>query len=123
MAQGGTYRIDNEEFPAPVAGWEEQPIAAGLDAMPIQTSYRVHTWRWRTLDGYYAEKLFAAYDGQQSTRTPPGVVETDPYDGTGAELTYGTTEYIDVVIRSLSTRERGLPHYNNLEITFEIYVE
>lgn len=118
----GAYRIASVDFPAPITGWDENPIDVGLDDFPINSSYRTHFWRWRGLPGYWAELLFAAYDNQQTNRTAPASIETDPYDGTGAEETYGTTTYTNVRIAGLSTRTRGLPHYDDVTVTFVIYV-
>ena len=56
MASGGTYRIEsttlNKEFPAPPeTSWEEQPVAAGLNGIPVNSSYKIHTWTFENMLG------------------------------------------------------------------------
>lgn len=121
MATGGSYRIETEEFPAPQTGWDEQKLGGALDGFGINTSYRIHRWQWRQLDGERAIALFAAYDNQQANRA--GVsIETDPYDASLSVENYGTQRYTNVVIQSISERRRGLPHYQDIEVVFEVYV-
>lgn len=120
---GGTYRINNTVFSAPTSTrWQEQTVAAGLNGIPINISYRQHIWSWTMLPGEEAEALFALFDAQQSANTQPDTLETDPYDASGAEEVYGTQEYNDFVILSLSPRTRGLPFYDDVQIAFEVYV-
>ena len=118
----GTYRIGSVDFPVPTTSWGEQAIGTGLDDFPINNSYRIHIWQLGDLPGDIAEQLFAAYDTQQTNRVGPSVLETDPYDGTGADLDYGTEEYSDVRIQSINPRTRGLPNYSNMQVTFEVLV-
>ena len=120
MAIGGTYRINNNEFPAPITNWTEQLIAGGLNAIPILSLYRIHTWQWSELSGEIVETLFGLFESQQSANAQLAALETDPYDATGAELAYGTTAYIDFIIQSLSPRRRGLPQYQDVTVTFEV---
>jgi hypothetical protein len=120
---GGTYRIDDQDFPAPDStNWEESPIADGLNVIPILSSYRVHTWNWSEMDGCDFERLIDLFDEQQDGNAQLGVLETDPYGVTLSDAKYGTTEYADFVIVSLSPRVRGLPHYGNVSVSFEVYV-
>ena len=49
MASGGSYRIQstslNKEFEVPPeTSWTEQEISIGLNGIPINTSYKIHTW-------------------------------------------------------------------------------
>ncbi len=118
----GNYRVNSTDFPVPTTRWEEQPIAPGLDGIPILTSYKIHTWNWPFLIGEVAETLFSLFDSQQSSGTPPLILETDPYDGSLADETYGTQTYLDFTMLSLSARTRGLPFYDDVTVTFEVYV-
>ena len=123
MATGGSYRLGSSDFPAPLSTtWDEQGIGTGLDNFPINNSFRIHMWRWADFPGEFAELIFSAFDTQQRNRSAPTVIETDPYDGTGADEDYGTTEYNNVKIMSVTPRTRGLPHYESMEITFEVFV-
>ena len=119
---GGSYRINQTDFPAPATTWEERPIAQGLNGISVNSAYKQHRWRWKMLGGETVINLFALFDNQQSGVTPITSIETDPYDASGANLNYGTVEYTDVVMVSMSSRTRGLPHYEDLEIVFEVYV-
>lgn len=118
----GNYRIDTTFFPVPATSWEEQPIALGLNGLPINTSYRIHTWNWSNLDGEIAELVFAKFAAQQSSGQQLDELETDPYDASLATERYGTTTYTDFVIREISPRNRGLPFYDSVTITFEVYI-
>ena len=121
-AVNGTYRINSTLFPAPITSWEEQSIASGLNGIPILSSYRIHRWELGELDGSFAEVLFSLFDSQQSGNAQLTTLETDPYDASRWDERYGTTEYTDFVIQSLSPRTRGLPFYRDLAVTFEVYV-
>jgi hypothetical protein len=118
----GAYKINDVEFPVPTTRWEEQPVAAGLNGISILSSYRTHVWSWPFLDGAVAEQLFALYDQQQSTNTPLTSIETDPYDASGSSEIYGTVSYTNFTILSVGTRTRGLPFYDDVSLTAEIYV-
>lgn len=118
----GNYRIDDTFFPVPATSWEDQAIAVGLNGIPINASYKLHTWNWSSLDGEIAQLVFAKFDSQQSSGAQLNELETDPYDASLATERYGTTTYTDFVIRSISPRSRGLPFYDNVSITFEIYI-
>lgn len=118
----GSYRIDDNKFPAPISTrWEEQPLASGLNGIPVLASYRLHTWNWPLLDGEFAQMLFDIFDDQQAG-TSPAVLETDPYDASLYNSKYGTYEYSDFVILSISPRTRGLPFYDDVSVVFEVYV-
>lgn len=118
----GNYRIDDVIFPVPATAWQEQPIAIGLNGLPINTSYRVHSWNWTNLDGSIARQIFAAFDTQQSAGVAPSELETDPYDASLVDERYGTTVYTDFLIKEISPRARSLPFYDSIVITFEVYV-
>ena len=54
MASGGSYRIQstslNKEFEVPPeTAWTEQEISIGLNGIPINTSYKIHTWTFSNL--------------------------------------------------------------------------
>ncbi len=110
------------DIPAPVTTWQEQPIVTGLDRIAVYNSYRIHRWTWPNLPGELAILLFAAFDNQQANRTQPSLLETDSYTGEDSVEGYGTTEYTDVTITEMSSRERGLPHYQGLSMSFEVYI-
>lgn len=118
----GVYRINDTDFPAPITRWEEQPIASGLNGVPILSSYRLHTWNYAQLESSYAEELYALFAAQQSGNAAVGAIETDPYDASGANSEYGTSQYTDAVILSVGARTRGLPMYDDVTVTFEVYV-
>lgn len=119
----GTYRIDDQDFPAPDSTrWDESPIADGLNIIPVLSSYRVHTWNFNGMDGCDFERLIDLFDEQQDGNAQLTTLETDPFDVSLSDAKYGTTEYSDFVIIELSPRARGLPHYDNVTISFEVYI-
>lgn len=117
----GAYRINSIDLPVPITSWEEQPIASGLNGIPILSSYRRHTWRYDQLESYYAELLYNLFNTQQSGNSQLDSIETDPYDASGALDTYGTTTYTDAIIQSVGARTRGMPNYEDVTIVFEVY--
>jgi hypothetical protein len=107
MATGGTYRIEsttlNKEFPAPPeTAWDEQPIAAGLNGIPINSGYKVHTWQFENMLGSDFDDL-ASLESDQSCDE------------------YGTKKYTDFFIQNIAPRTRGLPLYQSVTITFEVF--
>ena len=122
----GNWRIKSSTlevlFPAPLTAWQEQPIAAGLNGIPVNSSYRQHTWQWSQLESYWANLLFELFEDQQEANSALEVLETDPYDASLALSTYGTQEYTDFVILNVSNRTRGLPNYDDVTVIFEVYV-
>lgn len=126
MATGGTYRIEsttlNKEFYPDSTSWEEQPIAAGLNGIPVNSSYRQHTWNLGDMLGSDYDDLAALYDEQQSGNAQLTTVETDPYPSNLSCDSYGTKTYDDFVILSIGPRTRGLPLYTGVVVTFEIFV-
>lgn len=126
MASGGTYKITSGstvwEAPAPVeTNWEDQPIDMGLNGIPILAGYRLHTWNIGELEGCQFDDLLSLIASQQSGNSQLSVLETDPYDATLQDTDYATTTYTDFIIRPIP-RQRGLPHYQNVTVTFEIFV-
>lgn len=121
MAQGGTYRINSVDFPAPQTAWEEQQLGDGLDGIPILGSYRIHRWRWSQLDGGEAASVYSLFNTATAGRDAV-TLETDPYDASLASSKYGTYEYQDVIVKSVSRRQRGLPNYSDIEVAFEVYI-
>ena len=127
MASGGTYRIEstslNKSFQAPeTTQWQEQPIAGGLNGIPINTSYKLHTWNFVNMEGCDFEDLATLFDGQQSANDQLTEMETDPYDASGADKTYGTLAFTDFIIQNIAPRTRGLPLYDSVTVIFEIFV-
>jgi len=118
----GNYRIDDIIFPVPATSWGEQPIASGLNGLTINTSYKIHIWRWTSLEGSIAAQVFSKFEEQQSSGAQLDELETDPYDASLADEKYGTTTYTDFIIKEVSPRQRGLPFYDSVEVTFEVYV-
>lgn len=118
----GNYRIDDVFFPVPATQWEEQVLAMGLNGIPINSSYRIHTWNWSALDGEFAKLLFDKFDEQQLANSPLSALETDPYGADNVNEKYGTVVYTDFSIISISNRARGLPFYDNLSCQMEVYV-
>lgn len=122
----GNYRIKSSTteviFPVPTTNWQEQPISAGLNGIPFISSYRTHVWNWSQLEPFWANKLFELFKEQQSNNSQLTTLETDEYDAGQALESYGTVEYMDFVILDISNRTRGLPNYDDLSVTFEVYV-
>lgn len=118
----GSYRIEDLVFPVPATSWEEQPIAAGLNGLSINSGYKVHRWNWSSLEADIAKTIFQKFDALQSAGNQPATIETDPYDAALADEKYGTQVYSDVIIRELSARSRSLPFYENVSIIFEIHI-
>lgn len=118
----GSYRINTTYFPSPESQWDEQSIAPGLNGIPINSSYKIHTWNFDKLDATLAELLYALWQSQQDDNTQLNTLETDPYDATGGNLKYGTTEYSDFVIQTIGNRHRGFPNYEGVSVIFEVYV-
>jgi hypothetical protein len=127
MASGGTYRIEgaslNKEVPAPPeTAWDEQLIAPGLNAIPINNSYKIHIWTFEDMLGSDYEDLASLYDEQQANNSQLTTLETDPYPADKSCEVYGTTEYTDFVMQSIAPRARGLPLYQSVTVVFEVYV-
>lgn len=126
MATGGTYRIEsttlNKEFPAPNSTeWDEQPIAAGLNGIPVNSGYKIHTWNMEDMLGSDFDDLAALFDEQQSNNAQLVTLETDPYEANLSCDSYGTVEYTDFYIQNIAPRTRGLPLYQSVTITFEVF--
>ena len=120
---GGMYRINTTEFPAPeTSNWDDVTLSDGLNGIPIISAYTQHRWQWQQMDGPTYKKLVDFYETQRSGNTALDVLETDPYDVSGAELQYGTVTYDDFTIKSIGSRTRGLPNYQSVEIIFEVKV-
>ncbi len=126
MATGGTYRIEsttlNKSFTAPpTTAWEEQFIAAGLNGIPINTGYKIHTWNFENMLGSDFDDLAALFDEQQSNNSQLTTLETDPYEADQSCDVYGTKNYTDFFIQNIAPRTRGLPLYESVVVTFEIF--
>lgn len=126
MASGGAYRIEsstiNKSFPAPETSWSEQEIAQGLNGLPVNTSYKIHTWDFGEMLGSDYEILASLFDGQQSSNAQLVELETDPYEANRACNEYGTISYSDFIIQNIAPRVRGLPHYQSVTVSFEVFV-
>lgn len=126
MATGGSYRIEsattNKEFPAPVTTeWNEQPIAAGLNGIPVNSGYKIHIWNFDNMLGSDFDDLAALFDEQQDDNAQLTTLETDPYEADLSCEPYGTTAYTDFIIQNIAPRTRGLPLYENVTVTFEVW--
>jgi hypothetical protein len=126
MASGGTYRIEssslNKEFPAPpTTSWDEQPIASGLNGIPINSGYKTHTWNFENMLGSDFDDLAALFDSQQDNNATLTTLETDPYESDQSCDPYGTLAYTDFVILNIAPRTRGLPLYESVTVTFEVF--
>lgn len=125
MASGGTYRIASstldKEFIAPISTWGEQLISPGLNGIPINSGYRIHRWEFESLEGCDYEDLATLFESQQDNNAQLVALETDPYDASGADMSYGTVTYNDFIITSIDPRTRGLPLYENVSVQFEIF--
>lgn len=127
MASGGTYRIEssttNKSFPMPDSTeWDEQPIASGLNGIPINTGYRTHQWSFRNMLGSDFDDLASLFDEQQDNNAQLVELETDPYEADQSCDDYGTTNYTDFFIQNIAPRTRGLPLYTNVNVIFEVWV-
>lgn len=127
MASGGTYRIEssslNKSFQSPeTTTWTEQNIAQGLNGIPINNSYKVHTWSFPSMQGCDFDDLVALFESQQDNNSQLTELETDPYDASGSIQRYGTVSYTDFFIISVDPRTRGLPLYEGVTVTFQVYV-
>lgn len=126
MATGGAYRIEsttlNKEFPAPeTTSWDEQPIAGGLNGIPVNTGYKIHAWNFSNMLGSDYDDLAALFDEQQDNNSQLSVLETDPYESDLSCEPYGTKAYTDFVILNIAPRTRGLPLYESVNVTFEVF--
>lgn len=126
MASGGTYRIEsstlNKEFPSPpTSSWDEQPIASGLNGIPVNTGYKIHTWSFENMLGSDYDDLAALFDEQQSNNAQLSTLETDPYEADKSCEDYGTKAYTDFIIQNIAPRTRGLPLYESVTVTFEVF--
>ena len=74
------------------------------------------------MEGCDFEDLATLFDGQQSANAQLTEMETDPYDASGADETYGTLAFTDFIIQNIAPRTRGLPLYDSVTVTFEIFV-
>jgi hypothetical protein len=126
MASGGTYRIqsstlDKEFFAPPETSWEEQFIAGGLNGIPVNSGYKIHTWSFENMLGSDFDDLAALFDEQQSDNSQLTTLETDPYEADQSCDVYGTKSYSDFYIQNIAPRTRGLPLYQSVTITFEVF--
>ena len=125
MATGGTYRIEgssiNKEFYPSSTSWDEQPIAAGLNGIPVNSGYKTHTWTLDEVLGADYDDLAALFDEQQSNNAQLTTLETDPYESNRSCNTYSTIDYSDFVILNIAPRTRGLPFYESVTVTFEVF--
>ena len=126
MASGGSYRIEsttiNKEFPSPpTTDWNEQSIAGGLNGIPVNSGYKIHTWNFENMLGSDFDDLASLFDSQQSSNAQLSEMETDPYESDLACNPYGTIAYTDFIIQNIAPRTRGLPLYENVTVTFEIF--
>jgi hypothetical protein len=126
MASGGTYRIESstldKEFPSPPeTTWDEQPIASGLNGIPVNSGYKIHTWTFENMLGSDYDDLAALFDEQQSNNSQLTRLETDPYEADLSCDPYGTKEYTDFFVQSIAPRTRGLPLYQSVTVTFEVF--
>ncbi len=127
MASGGAYRIEstslNREFQAPeTTDWSEQPIADGLNGIPVNSGYKLHTWNFGSMEGCDFEDLMTLFQSQQDANSQLTEMETDPYDATGADLKYGTSTFTDFLMKSVAPRTRGQPLYDSVTVVFEVFV-
>lgn len=127
MAIGGTYRISSTtvsyEFPTPVSQWDYQILGAGLNGLPKQNSYRVHTWTWPggSLDACDMMHLVELFEAQNNDGVQLSILETDPHDIIEANEKYGTVRYTDFVILEVAPIQRSLPNYESPSCKFEVY--
>ena len=121
---GGAYRIDEYEFPAPLASWEDQVIGGGLDGIPFLCSYMRHKWEWPTgtITAEHMEMLASKFSEQCSGGAALTSLETDPPDVSTWDYKYSTVVYDEFVILSITPMTRGLPHYDGVVVEFEVYV-
>lgn len=122
MASGGTYRIDNIEFPAPITTWDDLPIAPGLNGIPFLSSYMRHVWRFSTLESCRMDDLRSRFAAQNAANSQLTTLETDPHDASGGDDIYGTRTYTDFQVLSVSPVTRGMPEYDDVTVVFEVYV-
>lgn len=120
---GGTYRIDDAEFPAPITSWTPQIIGARLTGLPALNTYYVHEWQWPSglLAADEMEALLNKFYEQMATGQL-AALETDEHDADASLLVYGTVVYTDFIIQEVQPVVRGLPHYDNPRVRFEVYV-
>jgi hypothetical protein len=123
MAAGGVYRIDSYEFPAPVTSWNAQIIGPKLNGLPALNTYYIHNWQFPGggLDSCDMENLLDAFYVQDASGQL-SFLETDEYNADASLETYGTVQYQDFIIQSVFPIRRGLPHYENVSVTFEVYI-
>ncbi len=127
MASGGSYRIEsttiNKEFPSPpTTDWDEQPIAGGLNGIPINTGYKIHTWNFENMLGSDFDDLASLFDSQQDSNAQLTEMESDPYESDQSCDAFGTKAYTDFVILNIAPRTRGLPLYESVTVIFEVFV-
>lgn len=123
MASGGAYRIDAEEFPAPITEWSVQVIGPKLNGLPALNSYYIHTWTWPSggIEACDMERLLNKFY-EQNASGQLGALETDPHDADEALEHWGTRIYSDFIIQAVTPVRREFPQYANVTVTFEVYV-
>lgn len=127
MASRGTYRIQstslNKEFQAPNStAWNEQLISTGLNGIPINSGYRVHVWNFENMEGCDFEDLATLFQSQQDNNSQLSELETDAHNATEADERYQTVTYTDFIIQSISPQTRGLPLYQSVTVTLEVFI-
>jgi hypothetical protein len=123
VASGGTYRINDYEFNAPESAiWEDIPVAPGLNGIPFLSSYAHHVWQFTNLEACLAEDLMTVWQLQLSGNVQLTALETDPYLVDTNAYAYATTVYSDFIIMNVTPLARGLPEYDDVSVTFLVYV-
>jgi hypothetical protein len=67
------------------------------------------------------DDLAALFDSQQDNNATLTTLETDPYESDQSCDPYGTLAYTDFVILNIAPRTRGLPLYESVTVTFEVF--
>ena len=123
MAIGGLYAINGVSFPVPITSWEQSIIGAGLNGLPKNCSYRVHTWTWPggSFEACDMKSLIALFEQQNEDGVQLTSLSTDPHDAYESTEKFGTVTYTDFTWLELTPVQRGLPHYENVQCKFEVY--
>jgi len=127
VARGGAYRIQssdlNKEFQAPEStAWTEQAVADGLNGIPVNSSYKIHTWQFSNMEGCDFEDLMSLFASQQDNNSQLQELESDDYTATRQDTSYTTTVYTDFLIKDVAPRTRGQPLYDNVTVVLEVFI-
>jgi hypothetical protein len=104
------------------AVWTEQPIANGLNGIPVNSGYKIHTWNFENMEACDFGDLMTLFASQQDGNSQLVEFETEDFSADLSREVYSTVVYTDFVILNVSPRTRGLPLFESVAVVFEVFI-